>query len=209
VFLEGSSCEITVTRSLLDGDAVLTQTYAVDSDGKVSVENDFATKPGTQHAMMPKFGNILMVANPYRNLAYYGRGPWENYIDRNYASDMGLYTSTVDEQYDPYVRPQESGNRTDVRWLTLTDRKGQGVKITGDTPFEFSALPYSLADLDPEDERNQYHSGELTRRMDIYLNVDYRQMGVGGIDSWGALPLEKYRLPYDSYRYRYTIEPVK
>jgi beta-galactosidase len=107
------------------------------------------------------------------------------------------------------VRPQESGNKTDVRWFTLTNKKGQGIKITGNIPLEFSALPYSLEDLDPEEERNQHHSGELTTRKDIYLNIDYRQMGVGGIESWGALPLEQYRVNYNSYNYKYTIEPMK
>jgi beta-galactosidase len=199
--------KITVRKNLFGDDAVITQTYTVNTEGKILVENDFVKKKG-QHALMPKFGNILILANPYRNLTYYGRGPWENYIDRNYSSDMGLYTSAVDEQYFPYVRPQESGNKTDVRWLTLTDKKGHGIKITGNIPLEFSALPYSLEDLDPEQERNQYHSGELTKRQEIYLNVDFRQMGVAGINSWGALPLDSYCLKYDSYSYKYTIEPV-
>ncbi|MDR2026663.1 MAG: DUF4981 domain-containing protein [Prevotellaceae bacterium] len=205
---EGMPCTVTVKNNLFGNDAVITRTYTVSPDGKILVENDFVKKQGT-HAMMPKFGNILVVAHPYRNLTYYGRGPWENYIDRNYSSDMGLYTSTVDEQYFPYVRPQESGNKTDVRWLTLTDAKGQGIKITGNIPLEFSALPYALEDLDPEKERNQYHSGELNKRKEIYLNVDFRQMGVAGADSWGSLPLEQYRIKYDSYNYKYIIEPVK
>jgi beta-galactosidase len=196
--------KITVKRNLFGDDAVITQTYTVYSDGKILVENDFVKKQG-QHAMMPKFGNILVISNTCRNLTYYGRGPWENYIDRNYSSDMGLYSSTVDEQYFPYIRPQESGNKTDVRWLTLTDKKGNGIKITGNIPLEFSALPYSLDDLDPEQERNQYHSGELTKRQEIYLNVDFRQMGVAGINSWGALPLDPYCLQYDSYSYKYVI----
>jgi beta-galactosidase len=206
--LKESSCKITVKRNLFGGDALLTQTYTINPNGRILVENDFVKNHG-QHVMMPKFGNILVVANPYRYLTYYGRGPRENYIDRNYAADMGLYTSAVDEQYYPYVRPQESGNKTGVRWLTLTDKKGQGIKITGNTPFEFSALPYALEDLDPEEERNQYHSGELAKRKDVYLNVDFLQMGVGGIDSWGSLPLEQYRINYDSYNYKYAIEPVK
>jgi beta-galactosidase len=204
---EENPCKITVKKNLFGNDAEIIQTYTIDSDGKILVENDFVKKQG-QHTMMPKFGNILVIANQYRNLAYYGRGPWENYVDRNYSSDIGIYSSTVDEQYFPYVRPQESGNKTDVRWIALTDKKGQGIRITGNVPFEFSALPYSIEDLDPEQERNQYHSGELNKRREVYLNVDFRQMGVAGIDSWWSLPLEQYRVNYDSYNYKYIIEPV-
>jgi beta-galactosidase len=204
----GRLCVVTVKRNVFGDDAAITQTYTISPDGKILVENNFLKIKG-QHAMMPKFGNIIVVANPYRNLTYFGRGPHENYIDRNCSADIGLYTSTVDEQYFPYVRPQESGNKTDVRWLSLTDKKGDGIKITGNIPLEFSALPYSLDDLDPEIERKQYHSGELLKRNEIYLNVDFRQMGVAGIDSWGALPMKQYQLKYDSYSYKYIVEPVK
>jgi beta-galactosidase len=204
---EGNPCKITVKRHLFGNDAEITQIYTIGSDGRILIENDFVKKQG-EHAMMPKFGNILVIANPYRHLTYYGRGPWENYIDRNYSSDIGIYTSTVDEQYFPYVRPQESGNKTEVRWITLTNKKKQGIKITGNIPVEFSALPYSVEDLDPEQDRNQYHSGELTKRKEIYLNIDFRQMGVAGIDSWWSLPLEQYRVNFASYNYKYIIEPV-
>ena len=141
-------------------------------------------------------------------MTYYGRGPWENYIDRNSATRVALYKSTVNEQYFPYARPQENGNKTDVRWLSLTDRKGNGLKITGELPLEFSALHFSINDLDPAPEPDQYHAGELGKRKEIYLNVDYRQTGVAGVDSWGSLPLEQYRVNYDSYQYRYVIQPV-
>ncbi|MDR3296857.1 MAG: beta-galactosidase, partial [Prevotellaceae bacterium] len=157
---------------------------------------------------LPKVGSTIVLAQAFSKLSYYGRGEHENYIDRRYAAHIGLYKSTVDEQYTPYVRPQESGNHTDTRWLTLTDKKGLGIKISGSIPFEFSALPYSLADLDPEKDRKQYHSGELVKRGEVYLNVDHRQMGVGGINSWGALPLTQYRIDYGNYEYGFVVEPV-
>jgi beta-galactosidase len=204
---EGNPCKITVKRDLFGNDASITQTYTVYPDGKILVENDFVKKQG-KHAMMPKFGNIIVAAGTCRNIEYYGRGPHENYIDRNSSADIGIYSGSVDDQYFPYVRPQESGNRTDVRRITLTDKKGRGIKITGNVPLEFSALPYSLEDLDPEQERNQYHSGELVKRKEVYLNVDFRQMGVAGTDSWWSLPLGQYRVNYDSYSYKYLIEPV-
>jgi beta-galactosidase len=204
---EGEAYKIVAEKSLLNGDAKLTQTYTVDGSGTIAVANSFEKIKG-EYPMMPKFGAGFVVPKQYSNLTYYGRGPWENYIDRSYSANVGLYKSTVDEQFFPYVRPQENGNKTDVRWLALTDKKGKGLKITGKLPMEFSALFYSINDLDPEQNRKQYHSGELTKRNEIYLNVNCRQMGVGGINSWGALPLEQYRLKYGSYRYEYLIQPI-
>ncbi|MDR0413857.1 MAG: DUF4981 domain-containing protein [Prevotellaceae bacterium] len=205
---EGAAYRIVSEKSLLGGDAKLTQTYTVDGSGTIAVENRFEKIKG-EYPMMPKFGACFVVPKQYGNLTYYGRGPWENYIDRCYSANVGLYRSTVDEQFFPYVRPQETGNKTDVRWLTLTDKKGNGLKITGELPVEFSALFYSIDDLDPEKDKNQHHAGELTKRSEVYLNVDFRQMGVAGVNSWGALPLEQYRVKYDSYRYAYFIQPVK
>ena len=204
---EGEAYRIVAEKSLLNGDAKLTQTYTVDGSGTIAVANSFEKVKG-EYPMMPKFGACFVVPKQYSNLTYYGRGPWENYVDRNYSAHVGLYKSTVDEQFFPYVRPQENGNKTDVRWLSLTDKKGRGLKITGKLPIDFSALFYSIDDLDPEKDRRQYHSGELSKRNEIYLNVDYRQMGVAGINSWGALPLEQYRLKYGSYRYEYLIQPL-
>jgi beta-galactosidase len=204
---EGETYKIVAEKSLLNGDAKLTQTYTIDGNGTIAVENSFEKIAG-EHPMLPKFGACFVVPKQYSNLTYYGRGPWENYIDRNYSANVGIYKSTVDEQFFPYVRPQETGNKTDVRWFSLTDKKGKGLKIIGELPIEFSALFYSIDDLDPEKDRNQRHAGELTKRNEIYLNVDYRQMGVAGINSWGTLPLEQYRVKYGSYRYAYVIQPI-
>ncbi|MDR3189097.1 MAG: DUF4981 domain-containing protein [Prevotellaceae bacterium] len=204
---EGAAYKIVAEKSLLNGDAKLTQTYTVDGSGAIAVDNSFEKVKG-EYPMMPRFGAGFVIPKQYSNLTYYGRGPWENYVDRSYSANVGLYKSTVDEQFFPYVRPQETGNKTDVRWLSLTDKKGKGLKITGELPVEFSALFYSLDDLDPEKDRKQYHAGELTKRNEIYLNVNYRQMGVAGINSWGTLPLEQYRIKYGSYRYAYVIQPA-
>ena len=205
---EGEAWKITAKKSLLNGDARFIQTYTIDGEGTIVVENRLEKIKG-EYPMLPKFGNIFVIPQQYNKLAYYGRGPWENYIDRNSAADIALYKSTVDEQYFPYGRPQENGNKTDVRSILLTDGKGNGLKITGELPLEFSALHFSIDDLDPMPEPGQYHAGELKKRAEIYLNVDYRQMGVAGIDSWHALPLEQYRVNYDSYYYKYVIQPVE
>jgi beta-galactosidase len=204
---EGETWKITSKKFLLKGDAHFFQTYTIDGEGVIVVENRLEKVKGS-HPMLPKFGNILVIPQQYDKLEYYGRGPWENYIDRNSAADIALYKSTVGEQYFPYGRPQENGNKTGVRSIALTDGKGNGLKITGELPLEFSALHFSIDDLDPAPELGQYHAGELDKRAEIYLNVDYRQMGVAGVDSWHALPLEQYRVNYDSYSYKYVIRPV-
>ncbi|MDR2087668.1 MAG: DUF4981 domain-containing protein [Dysgonamonadaceae bacterium] len=204
---ENETYKIVAEKSLLNGDARFIQTYTIDGEGAIVVENRFE-KIGGEYPMLPKFGTILVVPKQYGNLTYYGRGPWENYIDRNSAAAIAEYKSTVDEQYFPYGRPQENANKTAVRWLSLTDKKGKGLKITGEYPLEFSALYFSIDDLDPAQELDQYHAGELEKRNEIYLNVDCRQMGVAGTDSWGSLPLKQYRINYDNYHYTYLIQPV-
>ncbi len=118
---------------------------------------------------------------------------------------MGRYSGTVSQQLFPYVRPQETGNKVDVRWLALTDSSGAGLLFLGDSLLSISALHFTQGDLDPGLEKGQTHSGELVERPEVYVNVDYRQMGVGGTDSWGALPLPQYRLPYGEYRYRFRL----
>ncbi|MDR0505657.1 MAG: DUF4981 domain-containing protein [Dysgonamonadaceae bacterium] len=204
---ENGSYIIATLRKLLDGDAQFTQKYTVKSDGTVLIDNKFDKIRG-ERPIMPKFGTCWIISQSLEHLTYYGRGPWENYIDRKSSAYTGLYQSTVNEQFHPYARPQENGNKSEVRWFSLTDVKGRGLKITGIAPLEFSALHYSIADLDPETEKKQYHSGELEKRKEIYLNIDYGQMGVAGIDSWYSLPLEQYRMKYDSYSYSYFIQPV-
>lgn len=195
------------TKELFGGDAMLKQQYTVGGDGRILVGMEIEKLRG-EHPLMPKFGTTMVVPKQYDRVAYYGRGPWENYVDRNSGAEIGIYNSDVAAEYFPYVRPQESGNHTGVRWFSLTDKSGRGVKITGAQPLECSALLFSRDDLDPELTRKQYHSGELVPRGEIYLDVDGQQMGVAGADSWWAQPLPQYRYEYGSYAYKYMIEPL-
>jgi beta-galactosidase len=131
----------------------------------------------------------------------------EDYADRHAYAFTGIYRQTVDEQYYPYARPQESGNHSGMRWLRFSDGKGTTLSILrADSLLNFSALPYSLDDLDPGPEKKQYHSGELVPRNETYVHLDLRQTGLGGIDSWGSWPLEKYRVPFKDYAYSYWIK---
>ncbi|HEU4633115.1 MAG TPA: glycoside hydrolase family 2 TIM barrel-domain containing protein [Flavisolibacter sp.] len=204
-----SGCEIVFKKELLNGDAIIEQIFSVYGDGSVNVQNRFTPVKGN-HKLLYRFGNDLQLNKQLNQISFYGRGPWENYWDRKTASFVGLYKQTVDEQYFPYARPQESGNKSDVRWVSMTNKKGKGLRFEfADSLLNFSALPYHLDDLDPETEKKQYHSGELIKRNEIYMHVDLQQTGLQGIDSWGSQPLEQYRIPYSSQQYSYWIRPLK
>jgi beta-galactosidase len=200
---------VTVTYSLLEGDATYTQQYRVDGNGALQVNNNFTAIKG-KHQMLFRFGNHLQLPAAFTNIEWYGRGPWENYQDRKTASFVGLYSGVIKDQYYPYIRPQESGNKTDVRWAKMTRKDGSGFLIAvTDSLLSINALPYSAEQLYSGPEKKQLHSGELVPDKNIHLDIDLQQMGVGGINSWGSWPLEKYRLPYKDYSYGYMIIPVK
>jgi beta-galactosidase len=143
----------------------------------------------------------------FSNVKYYGRGPYENYWDRHTASFVGLYESTVSDLFFPYVRPQETGTRTDIRWMTLTNEDGDGIMIAGVPLVSVSALPYTTSQLDYTDHEFR-HTADLKPNDFVDIHVDYRQTGVGGNDSWGARPLAKYTLQAGKYSYTWRIRPV-
>jgi beta-galactosidase len=146
----------------------------------------------------------LRVPGEFAAVEWFGRGPQENYWDRNTGAAVGRYRMSVEELFFPYIEPQESGNRTDVRWVSFTDRAGTGLKATGMPLLYFSAWHFDAGEL----ERRK-HPSEIVRADDITVNLDYRQMGVGGDDSWGAWPHREYRLPARAYEYRFRLEPVR
>jgi beta-galactosidase len=154
---------------------------------------------------LPRFGTQLRLSPEFETVTYYGRGPWENYSDRNTSSFIGIYTSRVAEQAFDYIRPQENGNKTDVRWLTLTNKEGLGIKISGKQALSVKVAHNPADDLDFGTPKKNAHPSDVTPRREIYLNVDYLQRGLGGDDSWGRLPHQPYRLLDDSYEYGYEI----
>jgi beta-galactosidase len=176
--------------------------------GDVYVLEEINPIPGSKLPEMPRFGMRMKIPAQFRNMQWYGRGPHENYSDRNTSAFVGKYTSTVTDQYFPYIRPQENGYRTDIRWVALTNQQGQGLLISGLPLFSMSALPYSIEDLDQGTKQNYRHTIDLIPRDYIDLNIDFKQQGVGGIDSWGALPLVKYQLPAQQYSFSYRMRPL-
>jgi beta-galactosidase len=182
--------------------STLTASYTVYGSGDIVV--DTVLTPGADLPELPEFGMGMTVPGDLEFLAWYGRGPQENYWDRNTGAHVGVYSSTVDEQFFPYIRPQETGNKTDVRWATLTNSAGTGLVLLGRPLIEINALHYPPSELE-----RKAHPYELVRSDDITLRVNYRQMGVGGDDSWGARPHPEFTLPADqSYRYRFRMAPT-
>ncbi|MFC4471031.1 glycoside hydrolase family 2 TIM barrel-domain containing protein [Streptomyces xiangluensis] len=181
--------------------------FRVRGDGEVRVRHTLEAASGLPD--LPMVGALLTVPGGFERLDWFGRGPHENYWDRKTSAFVGRWRSTVDDQVAPYVRPQQTGNMTDVRHLSLTDRAGDGLTVAADPAdgeplLETSALHYSPFDLD-----GPRHPYELKRRDETVLGVNHRQMGVGGIDSWGAAPLEKYLLHSGrSYTYAYRLRPA-
>lgn len=201
---------VKVTYKLAQIEVPYTVTYLIQNDGSIKITAAI-DMTGKELPEMPRFGMRLKLNGSYDNLSYYGRGPWENYSDRNTASFVGEYSDKVINQYTRnYIRPQESGYKTDVRWLTLKNDKGQGMKIVGQQPIGFSALNISTEDLDPGKTKAQRHPSDLdlNSKEAVYLHLDYKQRGVGGDDSWGRLPHDLYRLLDKQYSYSYTISLV-
>jgi beta-galactosidase len=182
--------------------------YTVYASGIIEVTSEI--DPGTSSLPeMPRFGMKMKVNKALGNLEWYGRGPHENYCDRNTAAFVGIYKSTPEEQYFPYIRPQENGYRTDTRWLTLTDHQGIGLQITGMPLFGFSALPYTIDNLDQGIKKNYKHTCDLIPADFYEVMVDYRQMGVGGDDSWGARPHSQYQIPAGKYSFSFRMTPAR
>ena len=194
-------------RELVDAPSLFTTTYTFMADGSLKVEVDWERK-GEFVPELPRLGMRMIFGEEYKNFTYYGRGPWENYSDRKESSFVGLYEQSTDEQLFPYVRPQESGNKSDVRWLELTNGESVGIRVEGLQPLSVSAMPYRSEDLDPGLTKKQMHYSDIEPRREVVLHVDLAQRGLGGDQSWGAEPHDPYRLTADNYSYGYIIRPI-
>jgi beta-galactosidase len=183
--------------------------YRVYSDGAVSITSQIEIGAGAFHDL-PRFGLKMELPLAYDSVAYYGRGPWENYSDRCRSAFMGVYSGVVDDLKFDYIRPQENGYRTALRTLTLVDKEGNGIRIDAEgVPFCINARHNTDNDLDAGLTKKQQHTIDVDPRSYTVLNVDLAQRGVGGDNAWGAQPMEKYRLLGTSYRHSFRISAVK
>ncbi len=180
--------------------------YQIFGSGDVIVENHFL--PGDKELPeLPRFGMTMQIPKAFERVQWYGRGPHENYWDRNTSALVDVYRSTIREQFEPYISPQENGYKTDVRWVAFLNDNGNGLILVGMPLICFSALYYTNEDL-TQQSRGTMHTTDLKERDFVFLNLDYRQMGVGGDDSWGARPHPQYSLPAQEYSYKFRLKPV-
>ncbi len=198
--------QVYVASTLPAGNSTLYTTYAVFGSGDIVISNRFAPG-GDDLPEIPRLGMKMIIPAAFDRITWYGRGPYENYWDRNTGAAVGVYGGAVMEQYHPYIRPQENGNKTDVRWVTLTNEEGYGLLAVGMPLLSISAHHFLNEDFDPGPVKRQRHTYHIRRRDLVTLNLDYRQMGVGGDNSWGARPHDEYTIFPREYSYSLRLRP--
>ena len=203
---------ITAHFDMPDQKAQLSMTYTLTENGEVIVREQLTTDKDAKVSNMFRFGMALQMPRQFDHVKYYGRGPVENYIDRHDSEFIGVYENEVAKEYFDYVRPQESGNHTDVRWFRVVDGAGRGLEFYAGAPMECSALPYTVDQLDDGPDKDHawgHHSGDLVPAGKTQVHIQQRQFGLGCVNSWGAWPHDPYLMPYQDYDFTFAIKPVK
>lgn len=188
--------------------AKLNLIYRIDKYGTIEVSQIMRTGKNVDVPNLFRFGMRAELNKCLENIQYYGRGPIENYVDRKNSTFIGKYAQTVDEQFFAYIRPQENGTKSDVRWWNQVNKAGNGVRFVSDSPFSASSLFYSIESLDEGLEKANGHSELVEMTECVNFCIDKAQMGLGCVTSWGALPLEQYQLPYQDYSFKFVIRAV-
>ena len=181
--------------------------FTIFADGTITIKNSLQLKPNSD---IPRYGMRLALPDELRAITWYGRGPHENYSDRNYAAHVGIYKSPVDSLHFPYIRPQENGYRTDTRWFEATNDAGNGLLVKGNPSIGFSALPNPYEDFQGKHVayKESRHTIDVKPRDGVFVHIDHAQRGLGGDDSWGAQPHKPYQLNASSYEYEFSIAPI-
>jgi beta-galactosidase len=199
--------EVDAAYNLPEAKATWVSKYRIFGDGRIEVRN-LLTTAAKSLPEIPRIGMRMRISKVYDNMEYFGRGPWENYIDRKTSALISRYSGKVSEQSFLYVRPQENNYKTDIRWFRLTDETGNGLMVIGKPVFCSSALNNAMEDFDDGESKDQRHINDIIPADFIEWQIDYKQMGVGGDNSWGARPLDKYTLYPGEYHYEFVILPV-
>ena len=207
--VENNIAHIAATYTLANTGGSLTIDYSINNAGEIAVTEALKAQKGAKVPDMLRFGMRVAMPADFDHIEYYGRGPGENYVDRKGGAPVAIYNQTVDEQFYPYIRPQETGTKSDVRFWRQIDLGKRGIEIVADAPFSASALHYTQESLDEGLTKKQAHSQEVKPDTNVWLCIDKAQSGLGGIDSWGALPLPEYTLPYADRTFSFKITPIK
>ena len=207
---DGANYVVTAEYELKDLEAKVKLTYTMLPTGQLIVTQDLTVTPDAKNMpQLLRYGMQMQMPKEFAQIEYYGKGPHENYVDRANSQNIGIWRQTVADQFWGYVRPQETGTKTGVRYWTITNKDGIGLNFSGTAPLECQALNYTEDDLQPSRNKAQHHSGDLTERPFTDLHIAARSMGLGCVNSWGAWPLSEYQMPYKDYSYTYIISPVR
>ena len=206
---EGEFIVVEAKYDMPEVSAKLALTYRINKYGAVEVSQQMTAGKGVEVPNMFRFGMRAELNKRLTNIQYYGRGPIENYSDRKTSTFIGKYNQTVEEQFFPYIRPQETGTKSDIRWWNQVNRAGNGVQFVAEAPFSISALNYSIESLDEGLEKTNRHSELIDPTDYVNLCIDKVQMGLGCVTSWRTLPLDQYMLPYQDYGFKFVIKPVQ
>ena len=189
--------------------AKLNLTYIVNNVGAIKVTQKLTADKNAKVSNMFRFGLQMPMPRSFETIEYYGRGPVENYIDRNHCTDLGIYRQSVSEQFYSYIRPQENGTKTDIRWWKMLNQAGNGIEIIAAAPFSASALHYTIESLDEGWSKQQGHSPEVEEADLTNLCIDKVQAGLGCENSWGRIARPEYQLPYGDYEFTFILKPVR
>ena len=210
---EATGNTIIVSFNMPDQKATLKMTYAITGKGEVVVREQMSVDKDAKISDLFRFGMQLQMPKQYDQVEYYGRGPVENYIDRNNSEFIGVYKNAVMKEYYEYVRPQESGNHTDVRWFSVINNSGEGLQFYSNAPMEASAIPYTNDQIDDgmhkDNKKWGHHSGDLIPAGKTCVHIQQRQFGLGCVNSWGAWPRQEYRLGYGNKDFTFVIKPLR
>lgn len=189
--------------------AKLNLTYVINNEGAIKVTQKMTTDKKAKVSNMFRFGMQMQMPRSFETIEYYGRGPIENYIDRNHCTDLGIYRQSVTEQFYSYIRPQENGTRTDIRWWRMINKAGNGIEVVAASPFSASALHYTIESLDEGWSKQQGHSPEVEEADLTNLCIDKIQAGLGCVNSWGSIALPEYQVPYQDYEFTFILSPIQ
>lgn len=189
--------------------AKLAMTYRINNEGAILVNEQMTADKNAKVSNMFRFGMQMPMPKCFSEIEYYGRGPVENYIDRKGNANLGIYRQTVDEQFYSYIRPQENGTKSDIRWWRLFNKAGNGIEVVAAEPFSASALHYTMESLDDGEQKAQRHSPEVDEANLTNFLFEKVQMGLGCEDSWGRIARPEYQIPYGDYTFTFLLKPIQ